>query len=211
VAEAVGSTTPAPGAFWSSRRLRRDARGAVFVEFLIVFLPVYIFFLCIIQMGLLFVVKLATEHAAMHAVRAAAVVMGDVPKNYANEKVNQMVRGGKREKAVRDAALITLAPLIFNGTIQTVTVYYPQEDDRGGAGQTGTIKFTAMQENTVHKIRVRVEVDAACKIGFANRFACPGFLSFLTVNRASNILLPTQRVKAEAVFPYQGASYAYPP
>ena len=53
-------------------RWRRDVRGAVYVEFLIAFLPVYTMFLCLIQLGLLFTVRLVVDHAAENAARAAA-------------------------------------------------------------------------------------------------------------------------------------------
>jgi len=49
--------------------LRTNTRGAVYVEFLIAFLPVYVFFLCLIQLALIFSVRLVTEHAAVHGAR----------------------------------------------------------------------------------------------------------------------------------------------
>src|SRR5688500_719862 len=58
-------------------KLIRDRRGAVFVEFLIAFLPVQVFFLCLIQLAILYSVRLVTEHAAINGARAAAVVIGD--------------------------------------------------------------------------------------------------------------------------------------
>jgi hypothetical protein len=88
----------------------------VFVEFLIAFLPVFTFCLCLVQLGLLFTVRLVTEHAAVNAARAAAVAIGDEPQRYGNEPINQVRAGGKRYAAIRDSALISLSPLILDGT-----------------------------------------------------------------------------------------------
>jgi hypothetical protein len=190
--------------------LRRDCRGAVYVEFLIAFLPVYTFFLCVIQLGLLFTVRLVTEHAAINAARAAAVVIGDEPKRYDNEAPNVLAPDGKRDKAVRSAALLTLTPLIFNGVVQSVKVYYPPSDQPDGKPQTGTLRYSAMTESSVEKVRVRVEVEAACRIALAAQIACSGSL-FSNVSQQLLFFLPTRMVRAEAIFPYQGASYEYPP
>ena len=105
-------------------RLRSDSRGAVFVEFLIAFLPVYVFFLCVIQLGLLFVVRLVVEHAAVNGARALAVVAGDDPKTYGGfeKELNRVNRNGRREEAVRNAVVLTLAPLILNGVVQSADV-----------------------------------------------------------------------------------------
>lgn len=189
-------------------------RGAVFVEFLIAFLPVYVFFLCLVQLAILFAVRLVTEHAATSAARAAAVVIGDDKSRYDNEKPHELnTSSGARFEAIRNAALIALSPMILNGAIQHAQVVFPPEDRPGGAKQRGVLSVRPMQDERIRKVRVRVEVNAACRIGFANVIACarerPGrrrgqrapwwqVLGFLT---------PTQPVQAEAVFPYQGARY----
>src|SRR5262245_43112129 len=81
-----------------------DARGAVMVEFLIAFLPVFSLFLCLLQLGLLFAVRLVVEHAATNAARAAAVIIGDDPKNYSpREDQNKLTPGsGEHYKQVRN-------------------------------------------------------------------------------------------------------------
>lgn len=193
--------------------LRSDDRGAVFVEFLIAFLPVYVLFLCLVQLTILFSVRLITEHAAVHAARAAAVVIGDDRKRYGGERENELEDGGRRERAVRNAAILTLAPLILNGLIQNVDVFYPPPDQPDGDPQTGNIRFPPMTDNSVGRVRVRVEVEAACRIGFANHIACPTLGSFLSPDqsRRINFFMPTRWVRAEAIYPYQGARYQYPP
>jgi len=204
------ATHGVPGA--GARSLRANVRGAVFVEFLIAFLPVYVCFLCVCQIGLLFTVKLVTEHAALVGARALAVVGGDEDKRYpANEKKNKLVQGGERMKDVRSAVLLTFAPLILNGTIQDITVVYPKPDDREGAGQTGTIALTPMSPTSISKVRVRVEVSAGCRLAVAGVIACRTLSNFLDPTSKFNVFIPTVRVRAEAIFPYQGASYDYPP
>jgi hypothetical protein len=188
-----------------------DRRGVVFVEFLIAFLPVYTFFLCLIQLALLFAVRLVTEHAAIDAARAAAVVIGDDPKRYNGEKINRItVKGSARYQVVRDAALLSMAPLILNGFVHDVNVVFPSEERPGGPARTGTLAFAPMNDSRVSKVRVRVEVEAECRIGIANRIACPMSFDFTHATDALKIAVPMHTVKAEAVYPYQGARYDYP-
>jgi hypothetical protein len=101
---------------------RSCERGAVFVGFLIAFLPVYVFFLCLLQLAVLFSVRLVTEHAAISAARAAAVVLAERnPRRYGGEKPHSFsASSGVRHDAIRNAALLSLSPLILNGFIDTV-------------------------------------------------------------------------------------------
>ncbi|HKO46848.1 MAG TPA: hypothetical protein VJV79_03955 [Polyangiaceae bacterium] len=195
---------PSPGTL-------RDQRGVVFVEFLIAFLPVYTFFLCLIQLALLFVVRLVTEHTAMNAARAAAVVIGDDPKRYGGERINRLtVRGSVRYDAVRDAALLSMAPLILNGFVHDVKIVFPSEERPGGPARTGALTFAPMNDSRVSKVRVRVEVEAECRIGIANRIVCPLSFGFTHATDALRMAVPMHPVRAEAVYPYQGARYDYP-
>jgi hypothetical protein len=189
-------------------------RGAVFVEFLIAFLPVYVFFLCLLQLAILFAVRLVTEHAATSAARAAAVVIGDDKSRYGQEKPHELnPSSGARFEAVRNAALIALSPMILNGAIQHAQVVFPPADRPGGTKQRGTFKIEPMRDEQISKVRVRVEVNAACRIGFANVIACtrelPGARRGQRTQwwKVLGFLTPTQLVQAEAVFPYQGARY----
>lgn len=194
-------------------RWRRDVRGAVYVEFLIAFLPVYTMFLCLIQLGLLFTVRLVVDHAAENAARAAAVVIGDDEEVYDYGEDKHTITPGSddgRYKVVRNAALLTLAPLIVNGVVQTVDVEFPPSDEPGGDAQSGTLQFAPMDGSTVQKVRVRVVVQALCRIGLANRIACRDRELFFTFTDASGEMLPVRRVRSEAIFPYQGAKYDPP-
>ncbi|HEU4580324.1 MAG TPA: hypothetical protein VFS67_18840 [Polyangiaceae bacterium] len=190
-----------------ARTLLRHSEGAVFVEFLICFLPVYVFFLCLVQLGVLFAVRLLVDHAAISAARAAAVVIGDDPGRYGGEPLHRIdPERGRRRESVRGAALLALAPLIANGTIQGLRVEFPPGEQPGVRSRSGPVAFSPLGPQAVSKVRVRVEVDAACRIGFANRIACP----LLGGGLRSLIGAPTLSIGAEAFYPYQGARYVYP-
>lgn len=190
------------------RGVSRSERGAVFVEFLIAFIPVLTFFLCLLQLALLYAVRLVAEHAAINAARAAAVVIGDEPKRYSNEPINQLRVGGARYKAIRDAALISLAPLILDGTVDQLQVVFPAPDKADGPARSGTISYAPLADANVSKVRVRIELTASCKIGLANRILCGSSLFGLGDLVG---LRPTKRMRAEAIYPYQGARYDFPP
>jgi TadE-like protein len=55
------------------RQLTRDRRGVVFVEFIICFIPMFVFFLGIVQLAFSYATKVVVQHAASKAVRTAIV------------------------------------------------------------------------------------------------------------------------------------------
>jgi hypothetical protein len=190
----------------------RGTAGAVYVEFLIAFLPVLTMFLCLVQLALLYAVRLVVEHAAVTAARTAAVVIGDDAKEYtgsvepAGQVDPRMQADSARFKTIRRAALLVLSPYILNGTIWNVDVTFPPPNQPDGPGQDSP-NYPPMGFGTVSLIRVHLKVDAICRIGFAALIMCKrdAFFGF------SNPLQPHSRsMNAEAVFPYQGASYTYP-
>lgn len=63
-------------------RLARDQRGAIYVEFLLAFLPVFILFLGICQLALIASARLIVQHAALSAVRSAIVVLEESPDDF---------------------------------------------------------------------------------------------------------------------------------
>jgi hypothetical protein len=176
--------------------LRDDTRGAVYVEFLIAFMPVFVFFLCLLQLALLFSAKLLVEHAATEGSRAAAVVFADEPKPYNEASPKPNVLSKERRKTVRGAVLIALAPLILDDTVAAVHVDYP--DGPGGKDQPADTPIKARTGDAM--MRIRVDATVTCKIAIANLLACERF---------GNSQLRTRTIPAESVFPYQGASYEY--
>ncbi len=65
--------------------------GAVYLEFLIVFVPVFTFFLLVLQFGLLQAGRLGVRHAAVAAARSAVVVLDDDPAFYDGQKRRSLV------------------------------------------------------------------------------------------------------------------------
>ncbi|MCB9707203.1 MAG: pilus assembly protein [Myxococcales bacterium] len=59
--------------------------GVAYVEFLLVFIPIFLLFMGVAQLGLLFGARLLVHHAANRAVRSAVVVLDDTPRYYGNE------------------------------------------------------------------------------------------------------------------------------
>lgn len=89
-----------------STRLTRDARGVVYVEFLIAFVPVFIFFLALVQLSLIAVARIVVQHAAVRGVRAAVVVLDDDPARYDDAERGNLRAGtdvdAGGEKAIGD-------------------------------------------------------------------------------------------------------------
>jgi hypothetical protein len=143
------------------------------------------------------------------------VVIGDNPtkdRSYSSEKeMNTMDTNGERYKVIKNAALLSLAPMTLSGMVSSVDVIFPEPDKEDGPPRTGKLTFSPINGSNVSKVRVRIEVDALCRISFANVMACPSWLTKFGGSAVSSFWLPTKRVRAEAIFPYQGARYAYKP
>jgi hypothetical protein len=191
--------------------LRDDASGAVYLEFLIAFMPFFIFFLCLWQLSILFYAKLVVDHAAFAAARAAAVVVAECPLTVGDVGPNTVNRlTESRQKYVRTAAYVALTPLILDGTIgipDTIPfLEYP--DLPGGLDMAAGAKvpsYAPMAATSVSNIRVRINTMFVCKIALADAFVCDGLLQKLS----GGTLPYTRFLSTEAVFPYQGASYTY--
>jgi len=184
------------------------------VEFLIAFLPVFTFFLCLLQLGLLFAVRLVVEHAATNGARAAAVIIGDDPHTYGDEALNKVEKNKRRWKAIRQAVVLSVAPFILDGTIDSVDVDFPPADQPEGKVVAGPYAYTPMNMTSVSKVRVRVIVSANCKIGLANFFTCMSIIEQQVFKAGVSFprgFFPHKTITAEGMYPYQGASYAYPP
>lgn len=89
--------------------LASDRRGAVYVEFLVAFLPVFFFFLTLVQFTFLQGANLVVKHAASTAVRAAIIVLHDDPAYYGDVPTGRAT--GKRLEEIERAARIPLAVL----------------------------------------------------------------------------------------------------
>lgn len=77
------------------RSIRKDTGGAVYVEFLIVFIPFFIMVLGMMQIALMYAAHLAVQHAAASAVRSAIVVFPDCEARYDGAPQNDVNGGGR--------------------------------------------------------------------------------------------------------------------
>ena len=173
-------------------RRRPGNAGAVYVEFLVAFLPFFIFFLCLWQFSILSTTKLMVDHAAVCAARSAAVIMAEPAKFV--DPTNPAAPGydmvsPQRTTYVTTAAELALAPLILDGTVTTVSVAFPNVNADG--------TFTPMYPESPPTTMMDVVVTATmqCQIALANVILCSG--------------AKTKQVLAEAIFPFQGATYVY--
>lgn len=162
--------------------LRKDARGAVYVEFLIVFMPLFVMFMSLVQLAFVQVANVVTKHAAVQAARAAIVVLPDDPAFYGNTPVNKVA--GDRKTVIDLAARGRLSAI---AAMPDFEIKFPSTP--GG----GDNKTSFKQDDLV---RVQLTVKYACKIPIGNRFVC-------------DLLSQKKILKAEAAMPLQGAGWEY--
>ena len=176
-------------------RARAGTRGAVYVEFLIAFLPVLIMFMCLWQMSRLYTTGLAVEHAAITAARSGSVVFADDPAQYGGAELHKPM--GQRRQTVEGAALMPLSPFILDGSLVSVNVTFPSSP--GSSQERDHYDPSDPNSDDAHKVdfvRVHIEATFRCRIPLADRIAC-------------NPLTRTRTIIREAAYPYQGAGYVY--
>ena len=163
--------------------LRKDARGAIYVEFLIVFMPLFVMFMSLVQFAFVQTANLVTKHAAVQAARAAIVVLPDDPNFYGNVPVNKVA--GDRKTVIEAAAR---GRLLAVSTMPDFKIQFP-------SGPGGDDDKTQFQQDDI--VRVKLTYNYACKIPIGNRFVC-GILGG-----------SKKALKAEAALPMQGAGWEY--
>ena len=159
----------------------RDNRGAVYVEFLAAFFPIFFAFWCLMQSAGLYVAKLITMHSAYLGARAAAVVIPDDPAKYDSKPYAVT---GKRKSAVENAVKMGLSA--------NRSLYFPLANIKVTDGK-GKEKSQFSRDQVVG---VLVEVPYRCRLPVADKVVCG--LAGLT------------SVKAEAHMVVHGADYVYP-
>lgn len=82
---------------------RRSTTGVAYVEFLLVFVPIFLLFMGLAQLGLLFGARLVVQHSANRAARSAIVVLDDTPRYYSDEP-----RGSMTGPALTGGQLVSL-------------------------------------------------------------------------------------------------------
>jgi hypothetical protein len=75
------------------RSLARGTSGAIYVEFLIAFLPFFVMVLGMTQSALMYMAHLVVQHSAVIAARASIVVLPDDPAKYSDSPVNTVATG----------------------------------------------------------------------------------------------------------------------
>jgi len=115
--------------------LKRDQRGAVFVEHIIAYIPVMFFFMATWQLMELCAGHLILKRAASAAARAAVVVLPDDPAYY--DKVAKDSFTGKRKEDIEFAAALILSTSPHFSTDVKVDV---QSSLKGGEPLTATVK-----------------------------------------------------------------------
>ena len=171
-------------------------RGAAYVEFLIAFLPVFLAFLGLWQLGRLYATHLVLEHAAFAGARAAAVI---VPMPNANGEVDDRLTGDKRA-AVEGAVWIALAPMLLRDWVATPTVSFPAVPGQKAAPDQTQYPVPDDSSASAAPTMVNVHIAALflCRLPPVDYFMC--------TPTSSGWAIP---IDAEAAFPYQGARYAY--
>jgi hypothetical protein len=146
------------------KSLATSTGGAVYVEFLLAFIPLLFMFLGMVQMGLLYGASLVVQHSSNVAVRAAMVVMDDDPQYYSDEdrmkldtnrsgpsgfidqiggalggifrqSSNAQWTGGARLQAIEFAAGMPLLPL--SPSLPSILRLPQDESARGALGMDG--------------------------------------------------------------------------
>ncbi len=160
----------------------RETRGAVYVEFLVAFLPIFSFFLCLVQLSMLQTANLIVKHAAVVAARAAVVILPDDPERYDGTNVNR-AEGTRREKIVQAATI----PLSTLEDFPFPEVNFPTEE----GGDDDRVVFGRDE-----LVRVRVSQLYRCRVPLARTIVCGAFFG-------------VKRLRGEASLPNQGANYGY--
>jgi len=114
--------------------LKRDQRGAIFVEHIIAYLPVMFFFMATWQLMDLCAAHLILKRAASAAARAAVVVLPDDPAYY--DKVPKDSFSGKRKEDIEFAAELILSTSPHFSSDVKVEV---QSSFKGGEPLTATV------------------------------------------------------------------------
>ncbi len=186
-----------------------DECGIAFLEFLVAFIPVWLFFLSIVQLALIATASLIVQHAADSAARAAVVVFSDDPKEY--EGRDAML------DAVRKAAVAPLTPLAptrlgaRSSIASAIDSVSPSASLYSDAALS--LSFPALADGPKGKeINVRVSYAYACQVPLARLLVCSGPLGrelrFLANRFPGSRFL---RLEHEATLLLHEAAYDYEP
>lgn len=134
---------------------KRGDEGAVMVEFLAAFMPLFAFFLGLVQLIFIQTASLIVNHAAHVAVRAAVVVIPD------NALGPPGSAAGAKKAEIERAAKIPLATL----GLETSDV---------------DVQLNQASFSTTQTVTVTLSVDYTCRVPLGGLMACGGSKTTLT-------------------------------
>jgi len=121
-----------------------DQRGVVFLEFLIAIVPLWTFFLCMVQLAFIAHANLMVKHSADSAARSAVVVLPDDPNEYGGEPEMSVSRNSVTASDIA-TALGRLGAGIGNRTSASsvATAFSDQTVANLGRSRLNTIRLAA--------------------------------------------------------------------
>jgi hypothetical protein len=126
------STLLVPAPAQARRRLLREQRGVVYLEFLFAIFPVLIAFFGFTQLALIITARIVVQHAATRAARSAVVVLDDDPERYDGAPRGQIVyreQSNQQTPSVSAPGVMSQALNMGGGT----SIGSQQSSSRGGA------------------------------------------------------------------------------
>lgn len=128
----------------ASGALFRDQAGVVFIEFLVAFVPVWAFFVCVVQLAFITQANLMVKHSADSAARSAAVVLPDDPSEYGGEPEMSVERNRVTASDI-GAVLGRVGSALGNkpGTESIVSVFSDATVANLGRSRLNTIRLAA--------------------------------------------------------------------
>lgn len=122
----------------STRSLGRNEKGAVYVEFLIVFPPIFVLFLVTMQWAILSASDLGVRHSAAATVRSAIVILPDDPAYYDGELTNLINPTASCSEGVIGKIHKVLKKIGINSGV------IPDDGKCIGGARMATIRFAAI-------------------------------------------------------------------
>lgn len=144
------------------QRSSRTTAGAVYLEFLLAFPPLWVFCLCILQLVLVARADLMVRHAADSAARSAAVVLPDDPARYGGEPKMSV----SRERSSR-AIPATTAPSMKQESVRHTPFSRVLDALSPGTPSRRETIATAARVPLIPLASARAELDGASTVASA--------------------------------------------
>ena len=113
------------------------------VEFLVAFIPMWVFFLSMVQLALVSHASLMVKHSADAAARSAAVVLPDDPEEYGGNPENEVDQNSV-SLASFGGVLSSIAAIMSNPTLSTVADAFSSRTFANlGSSRVNTIRIAA--------------------------------------------------------------------